>query len=246
MFIIILPDGDYEGCYDLNCPQKVKNITHTYEGGTVVTPDNCTFYCATEEYQYAAIRNKEECSCFDDLACRKGKRLDDLKCGVPCFAGTSPAFCGGRYQFAVYRGIYLPKSTVNSTVLYTKLRTCYILAIFFPIYLFICLFIYSFIYLLISYLFIYLLIHLFTYFIFVYLFIHLLTYFLFVYLFYSFIYLLISYLFIYLHWLWIILTITLCDLAYFIFLDYLISDLLTNFIMYQTSHYEIYFSEIKG
>ena len=109
LFILLLPDGEYEGCYDLKCPQKVKNITHVYEGGTAVTPDNCTFYCATEEYHYAAIRNKAECSCFYDQACLKGNQLDDSKCGVACsFAGAS--ICGGRYHFAVYRGI---SSTFN-------------------------------------------------------------------------------------------------------------------------------------
>ena len=144
MFILILPDGDYEGCYDLNCPEKVKNITHMYEGGTAVTPDNCTSYCATDEYQYAAIRNETECSCFYDQACLKGKDLGDSKCGVPCFVGAS--LCGGIYHVAVYRGrVYLPMSTVNSAALYTKLRTCYILTMFFPIYLFTYLFIYLFI-----------------------------------------------------------------------------------------------------
>ena len=69
LFILLLADGDYEGCYDLKCPQKVNNITYMFDGGTGVTPDNCTSYCAKEEYDYAAIRNQTECSCFYDLPC---------------------------------------------------------------------------------------------------------------------------------------------------------------------------------
>lgn len=87
-YVACLTGGTFDACGDY--------------ASDALTPEICTTCCGLAGYQFAAVRNGEQCWCSNIL--NTSTKVAEPQCNEPC-TGNIVLRCGGRESYSVYQAL---------------------------------------------------------------------------------------------------------------------------------------------